>query len=76
MSICFLCKSELGRFAKKYPKSELGSSPPQGMTEDDIICGNCYDDGIKRADRIRKQLQEHGIQDKTSRIFKFKNKNR
>jgi hypothetical protein len=68
MSICFICKSEFGRFSKKYSKAELGSSPPHGMTDDDSICGKCYDDGMKRADRIRKQLEEHGYQSKTGRF--------
>lgn len=69
---CFLCRTELGRFSKKYSKSELGRNPPQGMADDDVICNKCYDDAIERAERARKEFEEQAKQHKTERFSELK----
>jgi hypothetical protein len=69
---CFLCRTELGRFSKKYPKSELGNNPPNGMIDDDVICTKCYDDAIERARKARKKFEEDAKQIKTERFSELK----
>ncbi|MGI0010634.1 MAG: hypothetical protein ACREAE_04460, partial [Nitrosopumilaceae archaeon] len=44
MAKCFLCKGSAGIINGKSPKSFLlanGLTPPEGMSEDDVICGKC-----------------------------------
>ena len=65
-TICFLCKSELGRLSIKWSMKDLGSlgsDIPIGMTGDDKVCGNCKiksDEQSKAGNaRIKQEMKTH-----------------
>jgi len=46
---CFLCKKELGFFHRKLSPEELkryGNAIPEKMTDDDVVCRDCYDSSL------------------------------
>jgi len=58
---CFICKKGLGKLAIKFKISDLQFKKipiPDGMTDEDRVCKNCYNNEKRKLKELKKQLKE------------------
>ncbi len=63
---CFICKKGLGKLAIKFKISDLQFKKipiPDGMTDEDRVCKNCYNNEKRKLKELKKQLKEQASRD-------------